>query len=43
MPAQDVFKVCVEAIRACELIHRVSSTDKEFHSQNWFKARLEQA
>jgi hypothetical protein len=25
------------------LIHRVSSTDKEFHFQNWFKARLEHA
>ena len=43
MPAQDIFKVCVEAIRSGELIHRVSSTDKEFHFQNWFKARLEYA
>ena len=43
MPAQDIFKVCVEAIRSGELIHRVSSTDKEFHFQHWFKARLEHA
>lgn len=43
MPAQDVFKMCVEAIRDGELIHRVSSADKEFHFQNWFKARLEHA
>jgi hypothetical protein len=43
MSAQDVFKVCVEAIRGEELIHRVSSTDEEFRFQNWFKARLEQA
>ena len=43
MSAQDVFKVCVEAILAGELIHRVSSTDKEFHFQHWFKARLEHA
>ena len=43
MSAQDIFKICVEAIRNGELIQRVSSTDKEFHFQNWFKARLEQA
>lgn len=43
MSAQDVFKVCVEAIRAEELIQRVSTTDKEFHFQNWFEARLEHA
>jgi hypothetical protein len=40
MSAELIFKVCVEAIRNGELIHRVSSTDKEFHFQNWFKARL---
>ena len=43
MSAQDVFKLCVEAIRGGELIRRVSSTDKEFHFQNWFKDRLEKA
>ena len=43
MSAQDIFKICVEAIRNGKLIQRVSSTDKEFHFQNWFKARLEQA
>ena len=43
MSVQDVFRICVEAIRSGEFIQRVSSTDKEFHFQNWFKARLEQA
>ena len=43
MSASEVFKICVEAICNGELIQRVSSTDKEFHFQNWFKARLEQA
>ncbi len=37
-----VFICCVEAIRQGSLIERVSSTDKEFHFQNWFKARLEE-
>lgn len=41
MAAQDVFKLCVEAIRGGELVRRVSSTDKEFHFQNWFRGRLE--
>lgn len=36
-----VFQHCVEAIRKGALIQRVSSTDKEFHFQNWFEARLE--
>jgi hypothetical protein len=35
-----VFRRCVEAIRAGSLIERESSTDKEFHFQNWFKMRL---
>ncbi|MGA2033085.1 MAG: hypothetical protein ABSG68_12575 [Thermoguttaceae bacterium] len=35
-----VFGRCVEAIRGGLLIERESSTDKEFHFQNWFKARL---
>ncbi len=43
MSAQEVFRISVEGIRNGELIQRVSSTDKEFHFQNWFKARLEQA
>lgn len=42
MVVQDVFKHCVEAIRGGTLIQRVSATDKEFHFQNWFKARLEE-
>jgi hypothetical protein len=32
----------VEAIRAGKLIKRESSTDKEFHFQNWFRARLQE-
>lgn len=38
----SVFFRCVEAIRDNELIRRESSTDKEFHFQNWFAARLEE-
>ena len=36
-----IFIKCVEAITQGVLIQRVSSTDKEFHFQNWFKDRLE--
>ena len=36
----DVFSACAEAIMAGVLIHQVSRTDKEFHFQNWFEARL---
>jgi hypothetical protein len=36
----EVFAHCVQAIQRGQLIQRVSSTDKEFHFQNWFKARL---
>ncbi len=36
----EVFLSCVEAIRQGLLISRVSRTDKEFHFQNWFEARL---
>ena len=38
--AASIFESCVEAIRAGELIVRESSTDKEFHFQNWLKSRL---
>jgi hypothetical protein len=41
MTVVRVFTHCVEAIRKGSLIQRVSSTDKEYHFQNWFKARLE--
>jgi hypothetical protein len=41
MTAPTVFKSCVEAIQAGVLIERESRKDKEFHFQNWFKARLE--
>jgi hypothetical protein len=38
----DVFLRCVEAIQANKLIKRESREDKEFHFQNWFKARLDE-
>lgn len=41
MTAVVVFKACVDAMRKGVLIERVSATDKEFHFQNWFKARLQ--
>ena len=37
-----IFRHCVEAISQGALIQRVSSTDKEFHFQNWFRTRLEE-
>ncbi len=36
----DVFAECARAIRDGELIQAVSTTDKEYHFQNWFQARL---
>ncbi len=42
MPVLTIFQQCVEAIRQGLLIKRESSTDKEFHFQNWFKARLDE-
>ena len=39
-PCLEVFASCVAAIRANKLIRRESRQDKEFHFQNWFKARL---
>ena len=36
-----VFRECVSAIRAGAFIERRDSKDKEFHFQNWFKARLD--
>jgi hypothetical protein len=40
MTAVRVFAQCVKAIRTNILIERVSASDKEFHFQNWFQARL---
>ncbi len=40
MTAISIFKHCVEAIRGGSLIERVSKTDKEYHFQYWFMARL---
>ncbi len=37
-----VFKQCVHAVDAGDLIQSVSARDKEFHFQNWFQYRLEQ-
>lgn len=37
-----IFKHCTEAIRKGVLIRRVSSTDKEFHFQNWFQDCLKE-
>lgn len=37
-----IFRYCVEAIRSGSLIHRASDRDKEFHFQDWFKARLKE-
>ena len=39
-PCLNVFARCAEAIRKNKLISRESRQDKEFHFQNWFKARL---
>jgi hypothetical protein len=41
-PCLEIFVRCVKAMRASKLIHRESRQDKEFHFQNWFKARLEE-
>lgn len=37
-----LFACCVSAIRDGRLIHRESSHDKEFHFQNWLRARLDE-
>jgi len=39
-PFLDVFVRCAEGMGAGKLIRRESRQDKEFHFQNWFKARL---
>jgi len=39
--ASPIFKSCVKAIRDRVFIEREGRKDKEFHFQNWFKARLE--
>ena len=39
----DIFRLCVEAIRNETLIRRANRDDKEFHFQNWFRGRLEEA
>jgi len=37
----SVFEQCVKAVQSGELIESESERDKEFHFQNWVKARLE--
>ena len=37
----QVFEQCVTARRGGQLIERESRQDKEFHFQNWFRARLD--
>ena len=36
----EIFQNCAEAIQQGALIRQVSSTDKEFHFQNWFQERI---
>lgn len=36
----DVFTKCVHGVRTGQLVVRESRQDKEFHFQNWFRARL---
>jgi len=38
--APEIFRRCVQAIEAGELIERATRKDKEFHFQNWFRDRL---
>ena len=40
MTVLDIFAACSSAISKGKLIVRESAQDKEFHFQNWFKARL---
>lgn len=37
----DVFRECVNAMMNCQLVHRESAHDKEFHFQNWCQERLD--
>ena len=38
----QVFTTCVTAIRHDKLVSRENRQDKEFHFQNWFRARLDE-
>ena len=40
LPFLDVFVRCAQGIGRGKLIRRESRQDKEFHFQNWFRARL---
>ena len=39
-PFLDVFVRCAQGLGSGKLITRENRQDKEFHFQNWFKARL---
>jgi hypothetical protein len=39
----QVFKQCTHAVMKGTLIRRASKSDKEYHFQNWFEARLKEA
>jgi hypothetical protein len=43
MSVEVVFECCVKAIQEGSLIKRVSRSDKEFHFQHWFQARLRES
>ena len=38
----EVFLQCNQAVRRGQLIHRTNRTDKEFHFQDWFQARVDE-
>jgi hypothetical protein len=40
-PSVDVFVACAQARDASVLVRRVSKSDKEFHFQNWVRARID--
>ncbi len=40
--AVDIFLQCHAAVQRGELIHRTTRQDKEFHFQDWFRARLDE-
>ena len=43
MKCFDIFKTCITAMHDGKLIAPESSTDKEFHFQNWCERRIEEA
>ena len=39
----NIFLQCDQAVRQGQLIHRSNRADKEFHFQDWFQTRLDEA